>query len=210
MAHPRNSTTITKPFALLVEGGDDQAVLRRLVAHRSLCPGLRVFEYDGKSKLRQFLKTFSLTEGFRSELVSFGIIRDADDDAGAAVQQIQEALRSLSLPVPDDVLVKATGRPSVAFLVLPGDGAKGCLEDVCLSAVNGAALLGDAKAFVATVCSKAARPPQPTSKAIIHSFLATCHEPGLPLGTAAAAGFIDLSHSAFDQMARLVKIVTAA
>jgi hypothetical protein len=207
----RNPETLTKPFALLVEGGDDHAVVGRLLQARALSTqqNLDIFEYDGKDKLRPFLKGFCLLEGFRTKLRSFGIFRDADQDHLGAVQSVRDAIRHASLQDPPAELQKTAGTPSVCFLILPGGGALGMLEDVCLTAVAGEALYPDANAFIDAVSVKTANPPQPRSKAVIHSFLATRGQPGLPLGKASEAGYIDLHHVAFNGMAQLVQLVTA-
>jgi hypothetical protein len=209
--HLRNPETISKPAALLVEGADDRAVILQLIKMRGLANAnqLEIFEYDGKDKLRQFLKAFVVTEGFRANLRAIAIVRDADDDPAAAVDSIRDSLTASALQVPNGELQKTAGIPAVAFLLLPGGTVVGCLEDVCLLAVAADPLLPHARTFIQTVSGQTAEPPSPQSKAVIHTYLATRREPGLPLGKASGAGYIDVHHAAFDRVSQLVQLVIA-
>ena len=113
---------IERPYLIFVEGKDDVAVIELLTAHLALTEQIQVIPADGKDKIRNLIRAFTLLEGFEQKVQSVAIIRDADADPAAARASAEDSLIGL-------------GKRTDVYL-LPGDGP-GILEDLCLQTLRG-------------------------------------------------------------------------
>ena len=129
---PPGAPLISCSVQLLVEGKDDMHLMRELTKARSL-RRIQVRPYNGVDNLRRFLAGLVATPGFET-VTSLGVLRDADEDAGAAFQSVQDALRANGIeppPRPGSLERREVqDRPlSVGVLVVPTEGS-GMLETV--------------------------------------------------------------------------------
>jgi hypothetical protein len=129
---------ITKPCLLVVEGPDDKSFFYQLAQHLKIENSLEIIELGGKDKKRMAakLEDFKTFSGFL-DLISLGIVVDADSDPVGAFHDIQYALRKAKLPVPKAVGIPIDGEPRVSAYIVPGDNRPGMLEDLCFAAMPG-------------------------------------------------------------------------
>lgn len=118
----------SKPNLLLVEGRDEELVLSALLRHLGIYD-VQVQGYGGKNRLRYFLTTVTNEPNF-DQIQSIGIVRDADNNAQAALQSVQSSLRNVGLPAPQTFLVPADDTPKVAVFIMPDNANPGALEDL--------------------------------------------------------------------------------
>lgn len=192
----------SQPALLLVEGKDDRAFFDTLRMVRNL-PAFEIIQYEGKSKLRPFLKGLVLAEGF-SNVVSLGVVRDADDNPAAAADSIRGALQAAGLPVPVAALTAVGTAPRVAFMIVPDATSSGALEELCFRAFAGDPALPCVDQYFD--CLAATGLPHPKDpKHRMRILLASRPEfrPGLAM--AIESGYVPVHADAFDQAAQFVE-----
>ena len=189
---------------LVVEGADDARLFNALLRHIGVS-GIQVVDAGGKDNIRQMLKVIKQSPGY-SKVSSIGVVRDADANAGSALQSVQDALRDANLPSPDAPLSLAGTDRRVAVLIAPHGESSGTIEDVCLESVAGDAAMGCVRDYLNCIKDSVAEAEQPNNlpKAEAQAFLASRERPGLRLGEAASAGYWDFEHTAFDPFKRLL------
>ena len=196
--------SIEQEKLLVVEGADDKRLFNALLRHIGVS-GIQVVGTGGKDNIRQRLKVITQSPDF-SKVTSIGVVRDADANAGSALQSVQDALKDANLPSPDAPLSLAEGDIRVAVLIAPYGKPSGAIEDVCLESVAGDAAMGCAQDYLNCIKDSVAEAEQPNNlrKAKAQAFLASRKRPGLRLGEAAEAGYWDFEHAAFDPFKRLL------
>lgn len=125
---------ITKRKLIISEGVDDKHFFDVLFKHLELT-NIQSEQIEGKTKLKSNLKALILQTGF-SSLDSFVITRDADEDHKAAFQSVCGALKDCGLDIPPKPGVFTSGKIRIGIFIFPGSGKDGCLEDLCIEAVN--------------------------------------------------------------------------
>src|SRR5436853_293013 len=121
--------TIAQSHVLLVEGKDEERFFAALLSRQQII-GVQVIGIAGKTNVRSSLKALVLTPDFK-RVARLGIVRDADNDFGAAFQSVCDALIAAGLAAPPTTSVPVGISPIVAVLIVPSGGV-GALEDVCL------------------------------------------------------------------------------
>lgn len=189
---------------LVVEGADDARLFKALMRYIGVS-GIQVLNVKGKDNIRKMLKVISSSPGY-SKVTSIGVVRDADANAGSALQSVQDALRDANLPSPDAPLSLAGDDLRVAVLIAPHGKSSGAIEDVCLESVAGDAAMGCAQDYLNCIKDSVAESEQPNNlrKARLQAFLASRKQPGKRLSEAAEAGYWDFEHTAFEPFKRLL------
>lgn len=198
---------IEKTRLLLGEGQDEERFLRAMLRHLGRSD-VQVMSTGGKTGLRAFLRAL-LDDPLWPKLESLLLIRDADFGGDASRESASvSALRSLSfllgelgLPVPprhgtfvSAPTARTEGPLRVGVFVLPDGTSEGMLEDLCLAAVTGDAMMPCLEAYLRCIDERRAlvgsapiaRNQLP--KARVHAFLASRPEPDRRVGEAAEAG----------------------
>ena len=193
---------------LLVEGKDDLHLVRELIKARSL-PPVQVRPYDGVNNFRRFLSALIATPGFET-VTSLGVLRDADRNASAAFQSVQDALVANSIEPPRNVGTpedhEAHGRPiRVGVLVLPVAGP-GVLETVLCETFADQPVGACVENFVSCLVRSGIE-LRNKAKTRVHAYLSTRERPGSNTGVAASQGAWDLDHAALDSIADFVSAV---
>ncbi len=194
--------SIKQPKLLVVEGADDKRLFNALLRHIGVS-GIQVFKAGGKDNIRQTLRVITQSPGF-SAVSSIGVVRDADANAGSALQSVRDALRAANLPSPDAPLSSVEDGIKVVVLIAPYDKSSGTIEDVCLESVAGDAAMGCVQDYLNCIKNSVVEQPNNLSKAEAQAFLASRERPGLRLGEAASAGYWDFEHTAFEPFKRLL------
>ncbi|MEA2007606.1 MAG: DUF3226 domain-containing protein [Chloroflexota bacterium] len=124
---------ITKPKLLLVEGQDEVHFFGQLLADLDIVD-VEIRDIMGKTKFRKRLKGLPDITGF-GNVSSVGIVVDADNKPKGTFDSISDALDVSGFPKPIASLQPIGDDLQVTVMVLPGDGRKGMLEDLCLESV---------------------------------------------------------------------------
>ena len=196
--------SIEQAKLLVVEGADDARLFNALLSHIGVS-GIQVVDAGGKDKIRQTLRVITQSPGF-SAVSSIGVVRDADANAGSALQSVRDALKAANLPSPDAPLSLVEDGIKVVVLIAPHGEPSGTIEDVCLESVAGDAAMGCVRDYLNCIKDSVAEAEQPNNlpKAEAQAFLASRERPGLRLGEAAEAGYWDFEHAAFDPFKTLL------
>ena len=183
---------------ILVEGPDDEHVIKAIFGQRNLPKLDEVKSHGGKD---------ALLEGFpvrlkESDVEALGVVIDADTDVSACWQALRDRLmRAGYVGVPNAPLshgtVLAAPRetllPRVGVWVMPDNTTAGILEDFLRFLMP-----ADSELFIHANTSVISIPLDQKRftdlqrpKALIHTWLAWQEEPGRPLGQSITARFLD-------------------
>ncbi|MGH8247673.1 MAG: DUF3226 domain-containing protein [Gammaproteobacteria bacterium] len=176
---------------LLGEGVEEELFVMALLKHLGIS-GVQVENYSGKAGLTPFMKALKNRPGF-VQVEKLGILRDADDDPGGAASSVESSIAQAAF----------APELTVRKLVLPGGAEIGALENLCLQSLAGRPIVTCFEEYLgcaARATSHAQTTTTNKAKARIHAWLAAQPRPDLRLGQAAAAGLIDWSSPAFDQL----------
>ena len=183
---------------LLVEGKDDEHVLKHICGNRGIPELDGVIPHDGVEDL---LEAFSGRLKASNEPDSvFGVVIDADTNLDARWQSIQSLLSQIGYedvphdPTPTGTILDPPGQtmlPRVGIWIMPDNKATGILENFLQF------LIPQPSDLFNHVTSSVDRIPDrrfstnDKPKVIIHTWLAWQSEPGNPYGTAITARFLD-------------------
>ncbi len=183
---------------LLVEGIDDEHVLKAICGQRSVG---KLDEIKPQGSVNQLLENFPVRLK-ESEIEVLGIVLDADTDLAGRWDSMKHRLQQAGYEaVPDQPAADGTILPPPPNKLLPRFGVwlmpdnqnRGILEDFLRFLVpTGSQLFEHVKSSVASIPESERRFSQLAEpKAIIHTWLAWQEEPGKPLGIAITAKFLD-------------------
>ncbi len=183
---------------LLVEGSDDEHVLKHICGERG------VGKLDGvkpQGDVLRLLANFPVRLK-ESDVEALGVVIDADTDLAARWQSFHDRLTKTgylnipAYPAPSGTILAPPSDsllPRVGVWIMPDNQTNGILEDFLRFLVpSGSKLFEHAESSVATIPEGELLFSQfDEPKAIIHTWLAWQKEPGRPLGTAITAKFLD-------------------
>ncbi|MFQ6116040.1 MAG: DUF3226 domain-containing protein [bacterium] len=190
---------ITRSRILVVEGKDEELFFSGLINH--------FLGIGGKDKLRRNLKALKSAPNF-AQVVSLGLVRDADENPTAAFQSVRDALRAEKLPAPEHPIEPAGYSPQVTIMILPDESTPGMLEDLCLRAVARDPAMHCVEQYFQCLQERYRIPlPHKMSKAKVHVFLASRSEPDRRLGEAAKAGYWPWDNEAFERLKKFLDLL---
>ena len=197
---------------LLVEGADDEHVLKHLCGQRGV---QKLDEITPLGSVERLLENFPVRLK-ESDVEALGVVIDADTDIAARWQSLRDRLRKAGYQgVPDDpnsagTIVSPPPKsllPRVGVWIMPDNQTRGILEDFLRFLVPpDSRLFSHVESSVTTIpegerlFSQLVQP-----KAIIHTWLAWQAEPGKPLGTAITAKFLDANVAQVDVLVAWLK-----
>lgn len=202
----QRNISITEPRQLLVEGQDEKLLFGALARHLGKTH-IQIHNYEGKDKLRRFLRTLVGTSGFGEQVESVGIVRDADNNSASAFQSIADSAAACGLPRPSGILEPTAGSPKVTVLVVPFGSETGMLEDVCLQSVAGDPKLNCVDDYFNCLEQASSERPRIQAKARAHAYLASREESDLRLGEAAQRGYWPWSSPAFSKLEEILNLL---
>jgi hypothetical protein len=196
---------IARPKLLIVEGSDEENFFGALLKHLEITD-VQVAGIGGKSRIRPRLKALVNDADF-IQIVSLGIIRDADVDPKTAFQSIRDALKNTGLPFPTKPLRFVKGPPKVGVMILPAPDKKGALEELCLQAIKDDPAMSCVGQYFKCLEDQGVKTPKKgkLSKAKTRVFLASREEPTLAVGTAALRGYWPFGHKMFSSVRNFLK-----
>jgi hypothetical protein len=184
---------------LLVEGTDDEHVLKHICGNRGI-PHLDEVKPHGG--VDQLLESVPVRLKASEDGDVIGVIIDADTDMNARWQSVRDRIIAVGYqdvphqPSADGTILDPppnTLLPRLGIWIMPDNQTEGIMEEFLHFLVPQPSTLFDhVKTSVATIpeddkrFGKLAEP-----KAIIHTWLAWQEEPGKPLGTSITARFLD-------------------
>ena len=184
---------------LLVEGTDDENVLKHVCGNRGIPHLDDVKSHGGAERLLDSVPV-RLKASEDGDIV--GVVIDADTDVAARWQSLRDRLIRVGYtgvpdnPAPDGTILDppaGTLLPRVGIWIMPDNQTKGILEDFLRFLLPaGSRLFDHVTTSVATIPAGEQRFTQLAEpKALIHTWLAWQEEPGKPLGTAITARYLD-------------------
>ncbi len=197
---------------LMVEGADDEHVVKRICAKRQLGLIDKIRDCKGKDPLLDNIAV-QLKE---SDIFALGILLDADTDLHSRWQAVTDRLRlagyanAPEFPAPDGTVISAppnTLLPRVGIWLMPDNQTNGILENFLRFLVP-----ENDPLFAHVETSLDSIPPgqcrfnelkQPKAK--IHTWLAWQEEPGKPFGLAIMARYLDPNLRSADNFASWLK-----
>ena len=171
--------------------------------------GIDVRDVAGKYGLPAKLRALVKTPGF-SNVVSLGIMRDANSNAQSAFESVCGALKDASLLFPTQPLMltnRIQDKPQVIVLILPHGSEQGMLEDTCLQSVAGDAAMPCVEQYFECLTKNIDKLPNNLSKARVHAFLSSREKPDLRLGNGAEAGYWPWDNQAFDHIKQFLSML---
>lgn len=194
---------------LLVEGRDDLRFFNAMRRYLGI-NNIEIDSYNGKPNLGNELADWVRNPAFQ-QFSGLGIVRDADNNSGSAFDSVISSLQRAGLPIPAAPLAPAERDGlRVSVLILPPDGGRGELEDVCLSSIAGSPDLQCVDRYFDCLANTAPLINlNRIAKARLHAYLAAGpvraagsaanarRRPGLRLGEAADAGVWNWDSPAF-------------
>lgn len=183
---------------LMVEGSDDEHVVKHICGQRRLGKIENIHAYGGKDPLIQGIGV-RLKE---SDIGALGIILDADTDLHARWQAVAFRLKEggysdvPAAPAPEGTVIESPADsllPRVGVWIMPDNQVPGILEDFLRFLVPSAdGLLAHADQAIASIPAGQRRFSDLSEpKARIHTWLAWQEEPGKPFGQAISARYLD-------------------
>jgi hypothetical protein len=175
---------ITKPKLLVVEGSDDSHFLAALLRHARIEADFEIRDLEGVNNFNRILRALPAVTGF-ANVVSLGIVRDADQSMQSAFQSVCSALKNANLSVPKHPLSIVGGHPEVSVFIWPDCKSNGTLETLCLDSVDDDPAMPCVAQYLECLDSQKVTRPTAIDKARVHAFLASRKRPGLRIGEAA-------------------------
>ena len=183
---------------LLVEGRDDEHVLKNICGNRGIPYLDEVKPLGGATNLLQNIPVQIKASNEEGDVV--GVVIDADTNLVARWKVIRARLIQIgyqdvpALPDADGTIFEPPQQsllPKAGFWVMPDNKTCGVLENFLQFLVpQPDALFDHVTASVDSVPEKLFK-DKDRLKAVIHTWLAWQKEPGLPYGTAITARFLD-------------------
>jgi len=191
---------IEKSKLIIVEGEEDEKIFRQLISHFKLTD-IQVSPTQGKTKLRSYLKALKTLREFYN-VVSIGIVRDADENPDGAFQSVCSALKHVGLAAPRQPLISAGERPATSVLILPDINQKGMLEDIFLKSIENSTEMECVNKYFDCLKRNNLSLPKDIemSKARVHVYLASKPRPDLRLGESVSAGYWNLENNIFKKI----------
>lgn len=181
-------------WALLVEGDDDEHVVRHLCnKHQQNISDLKIINKGGFDNLVKAIGPEYKASGRKV----LGILVDANDDFSARWESIKDHLRNTGVNPPEKMQPEGTiieGQPRIGIWIMPDNGSDGELEDFIQQLIpTDDPVWPLAKCYIDGIPDCARKFKQgKILRAMIHAWLATCKEPR-KMGAAITANDLNAS-----------------
>ena len=194
---------------LLVEGSNDEHVMKHICGKRNV-PDLDEIRPHGS--VERLLEAFPVQLKASAEDDVVGVVMDADAEIGTRWREVRGALADAGYqdvpvqPAVDGTVLEsveaAEGRrlPRAGIWIMPDNRTGGIMEDFLRFLIPPQSVLFDhvERSLDAIPAAERRFRPVAKPKATIHTWLAWQREPGMPLGRAISARFLDPDVSQVD------------
>ncbi len=178
---------------LLVEGKDEINFFTALLKYIGLKDVL-IEEVGGKDQFREKFPALRRRSGF-SAVETLAVIRDADKNSGGAFNSIKNIIKKEKLIPPSKINGFGNGAPMIGIYIMPGNAAKGMLEDLCLKTVQNNPAIVCVDAFTDCCESNLDYTLKNIAKARAQVYLAAMREIVNSVGVGALKGYWDFDSS---------------
>jgi len=189
---------------IAVEGTDEVYFLDALLRNLKITD-VEVRDVGGKDQFKNKLPALVRMSGF-SDVGFLAIIRDAEDDAGAAFDSVRKVLLDQQLEPPDRMNRFSDGNPRIGIFIMPGNSDTGMLEDLCLKTVEEDPAMECVNAFI-DCASRLDNPPKIMAKAKAQVFLAAMSKIANSVGVGAQKGYWNLDSDELDNLRSFIEIL---
>ena len=200
---PRNDAMLSASKVLLVEGKDEFFFFEELLRYFMLDAqfDMQPREVGGKDKFPKEFPAFLNDPNFH-KVTAYAIIRDADTNSKAALASAQNLLKKYNQPYPKaHGEIASNGIVKVGLFIMPGNGSKGMLEDLCLQVVKDHPIMPYVEDFIGNLKNiTTIRLPKNESKAKLQAFLAGMPVTVANVGLAAKKGYWAFDHESFSEL----------
>ena len=191
---------------LLVEGRDEVNLFRALIRD---CldddPRIQVIDAGGKDKFSRNLRAIQTAAMAVPALQSIGVVRDADNDAGAAFDSVCDGIRSVNYEPPLNHGEFSNGMPAVGVFIVPDGTEPGAVETLCRRSRQGSATAACVDEYLKCLEERHASRSTNADKSFAHAYLAAMDEPLARVGEGALQGVWDFAAPAFAPLAQFVR-----
>jgi hypothetical protein len=124
---------IEKSFLIFVEGIDDKAFFEELLKQKA--EDIQIINVGGRDNFKESLKMAKNADNFEC-VKKLLVIRDADERASSAYQQLENVLKEVFGDEKEIVNISQSCHGKYGILILPPSEEKGSLEDVLFSSIE--------------------------------------------------------------------------
>jgi hypothetical protein len=125
---------INKDKLLLVEGIDEQKLFESIFRKKNISD-IQIIPSGGVNNFKRIFKAITLTRGF-DEVLSIGIVQDADNDFKARFDSICHTLTVSKLTAPTKTIEFTDSLPRIGIYIMPDCKSEGMLETLCIDSVK--------------------------------------------------------------------------
>ena len=196
---------IREPRLLLVEGRDEVNLFHALIRDSfEDDPGIQVIDAGGKDKFSRNLKAIQTAATAAPDLRSIGVVRDADDDAGAAFDSVCDGIRSVNYEPPVTHGGFSNGAPAVGVFIVPDGVEPGAIETLCRQSRLGSATAACVDEYLNCLEARPNTSSTSADKSWAHAYLAAAEDPVARVGEGALQGVWDFAAPAFAPLAEFL------
>lgn len=195
---------------LLVEGRDEVNLFNALLGQRfDAEPEIQVIAAGGRDKFPANLKAIHNMALARPTLRAIGVVRDADEDAGAAFQSVCDHLRNVGYQPPPAHGKFSGGVPAIGVFIVPDGEAPGAVETLCRRSRVGDDVSGCVDEYMKCLHEHEAMRSTNVDKTFAHAYLAAMGDPVARVGEGALQGAWDFGSPAFSELSGFLRSLAA-
>lgn len=175
-----------------------------LLRHLGLQDQIEIRNFGGNTDLRSVLAALVDTSEFKQLVKVVAVVRDAEDDANAALKSVSNALAAVGLT--------PSARPHIrtTIFILPDNSSPGKIETLCVQSVRAdpgyVPVYSCVEEFFACVQQNSQLPAKfDEAKAYAQAFLATREDVQLFPGLAAYRGYWPWDSAVFDPLKQFLR-----
>ena len=191
---------------LLVKGRDEVNLFNVLIGQ---CfdaePQIQVIAAGGRDKFPANLKAIHNAAQARPTLRAIGVVRDADEDAGAAFQSVCDHLRNIGYQPPPAHGECSGGVPAIGVFIVPDGEAPGAVETLCRRSRVGDDVSECVDEYMKCLHEHEAIRSTNVDKTFAHAYLAAMGDPVARVGEGALQGAWDFGSPAFSELSGFLR-----
>ena len=201
---------------LLVEGRDEENLFDALIGR---CfgaePEIQVIAAGGRDKFPTNLEAIHTAALTRPTLRAIGVVRDADENAGAAFQSVCDHVRNVGYRPPPAHGEFSAGVPSFGVFIVPDGEEPGAIESLCRrSTVCRRSTEGDdvsrcVEVYIRCLAEHEAMRSTNVDKTFAHAYLAAMGDSVARVGEGARQGVWDFGSPAFSEVSGFLRRLAA-
>ena len=195
---------------LLVEGKDEVNFFGELMAH---CfnddSQIQVIPAGGKDKFPLYIRVIADQAKTRPTLKTIGVVRDADEGARSAFQNVCDSLHKVRYEPPSKHGEFSDATPSIGVFIVPDGTEPGALETLCRRSVQGNDVANCVDKYIKCLNQSNAMLSENEDKSFAHAYLASMPDPMARVGEGARQGRWDFDSPAFEHISQFLRALVS-